>query len=281
MKIILADVLGFCFGVRRAVLLAQKALQENSTGIVYSLGPLIHNETVLEQLEKQGLKILQENEIQKVTQQDTVIIRAHGVPPQILQNLEKSKCTIIDATCTKVKASQKMVSALNAKDDYILFCGDKDHGEVRSIEGYANNNFRLIQNISDVQKILEEDLLNKNVTLMSQTTFSYEDFIQIENQLKNKNINLCVKNTICPATNERQQSLINLCKKVDGVLVIGGKQSANSKRLYEIAKENCKNACLIQSKSDIPKDFFSLNTVGITAGASTPDSIISDIEKSL
>lgn len=279
MKVLQADVLGFCFGVRRAVDLAKNALEEQkgSGKNVYSLGPLIHNEYVLESLAKQGLKIIEEKDIATLEKDSVVLIRAHGVAPVIIKSLEAQGCKIVDATCTRVKASQKMVEKHSTQNDFIFLSGDNNHGEVIGIEGYAGKNFKLIQNAKEAEAVSTQGMEDKNIMLISQTTFSVDEFNRIENILKEKFPNLTVKNTICPATNERQESLIRLCKQVEGVLVIGGKSSANSKRLYQIALENCPRGALIQSKDDIPKEFYSLATVGITAGASTPDDIITSV----
>lgn len=279
MKVLQADVLGFCFGVRRAVDLAKNALEEQkgSGKNVYSLGPLIHNEYVLDSLAKQGLKIIDEKDIPSLEKDSVVIIRAHGVAPAVIKALENRECKIVDATCTRVKASQKMVEKHSRQNDYIFLSGDNNHGEVIGIAGYAGENFKLIQNPKEAENLQTQGFEDKNIILISQTTFSVDEFNRIENILKSKFPNITVKNTICPATNERQESLIKLCKQVEGVLVIGGKSSANSKRLYQIALENCPHASLIQSKDDIPQDFYSLSKVGITAGASTPDDIITSV----
>lgn len=280
MKVIRADVLGFCFGVRRAVEEAQRALSENSNK-VYSLGPLIHNESVLEKLGKSGLVIIDENNIHEIESGSVVIIRAHGVEPSVINQLKNKNCIVIDATCPRVKANQKMVEKHSSKNDYVILSGDNNHGEVKGIAGYAGENFRLIQNPQEAKSLKLENWEEKEIVLLSQTTFSGTEFEEIEAILKEKYPDLTVKNTICPATNERQQALIDLCGKVDGILVIGGKSSANTKRLFQIATDNCKNAALIQNKDDIPPEFFNYNTVGLTAGASTPDDIIEEVEKTL
>lgn len=281
MEILFANVMGFCFGVRRAVELAEKALDENKSKKVYSLGPLIHNEKVLSALKEKGLIIIEENEIKNIVCESVVIIRAHGVAPDIIKSLEEKKCEIIDATCPRVKASQKMVERYSAEDDFVILTGDKNHGEVIGIAGYAGKNFALIQDLKEAMKIDFADLSQKNIILLSQTTFSPVEFEKIEKVCKNKFKNLAVMNTICPATNERQNALLELCSKVDGVLVIGGKNSANTKRLFQTAQKHCKNAAHIQSKNDIPKLFYEMEKVGITAGASTPDEIIVDVKNHL
>ena len=281
MEIIRASVLGFCFGVRRAVELAEKALSENPGKKVYSLGPLIHNENALSALEEKGLHILEESDIAELEEGSVVIIRAHGVAPSVTDALEKRGCKIIDATCPRVKASQKMVERYSSENDYVVLTGDKNHGEVIGIAGYAGENFSQIQDYEEAERFNIKDKKKKNVILLSQTTYSPKEFEKIENLFKSKFHNLAVMNTICPATNERQEALLELCGLVDGVLVVGGKNSANTKRLYQTAAANCKLAAHIQSAADIPQEFFNLKTIGITAGASTPDEIIEDVERKL
>ena len=281
MKIIRASVLGFCFGVRRAVELAEKALAENPDKKVYSLGPLIHNENALRSLEEQGLHIVDESEIEDLEKGSVVIIRAHGVAPSVTDALERRGCVIVDATCPRVKASQKMVERYSSQNDYVVLTGDRNHGEVIGIAGYAGENFSQIQDFEEAKNFEisgNQGASEKNVILLSQTTYSPKEFEKIENLFRQKFHNIAVMNTICPATNERQQALLELCQQVDGVLVVGGKNSANTKRLYQTAAANCKLAAHIQSASEIPEEFFALDKVGITAGASTPDSIIKDVE---
>lgn len=279
MEIKRASVLGFCFGVRRAVELAEKALAENNGKTVYSLGPLIHNETALKILGEKGLQTIEEYNIDSIPQGSTVIIRAHGVSLKVISILEDKNCTIIDATCPRVKASQKMVEKYTSNNDYVVLTGDKNHGEVIGIQGYAGKNFSVIQNYEEAEKFNLPD--ENNIILLSQTTYSPTEFSKIEALFQKKFTNLAVMNTICPATNERQNALFELCSQVEGILVIGGKNSANTKRLYQTAAANCKNAAHIQSVNDIPENFFHLSKIGITAGASTPDQIIESVEKAL
>lgn len=281
MKVVRASVLGFCFGVRRAVELAEKALEDNRKTIVYSLGPLIHNEKALKNLGEKGLQIIEESEIDQIYEHSIVIIRAHGVAPSIIERLEKKNCVIVDATCPRVKASQKMVERYSTENDYVVLTGDRNHGEVIGIAGYAGKNFSQIQDYHEAEKLDINNADKKNIILLSQTTYSPGEFSKIEQLFKKKYSNLAVFNTICPATNERQTALIELCANVDGVLVIGGKESANTKRLYQTAEKNCNYAAHIQSAADIPPVFFTFKTIGITAGASTPDIIIDEIESVL
>lgn len=278
MQIIKADILGFCFGVRRAVECAEKAIIENEDKEIYSLGPLIHNENVLSELEQKGLKIIKEEQIENLNCNSVCIIRAHGTNPQIIERLQKTGCSIVDATCPRVKKSQNIVGELSGSVEYVLFTGDKNHSEVKGIEGYGRDNFILIQNKDEAMEFCKKhENEDARILLLSQTTFSSTLFIEISNLLKIYFPNIEIKNTICSATRERQESLLELCGKVEAVLVIGGKTSANSKRLLQIAQVNCRNVAFIQHISDIPENFKGFEKVGITAGASTPDSIIEEI----
>ncbi|MBP3710118.1 MAG: 4-hydroxy-3-methylbut-2-enyl diphosphate reductase [Treponema sp.] len=279
MTIIRSDVLGYCFGVRHAIEAAHTALLQNKRKNVYTLGPLIHNKHALDELEKAGLRMLDENDASQAEDGSVVIIRAHGVPPEVLETLEKKQCTVINATCTRVKASQKIAREYTAKNCTVIFTGDEKHGEVAGIAGYAKNHFVLVQNCDEANALyLPKDA---NAVLLSQTTFSESEFNAIAKLLKSKYPNLIVMNTICPATKARQDALAKLCRNADGVLVVGGKNSANTKRLLLAARAYGCRANLIEQADEIPADYFSMDTVGITAGASTPDEIIDEVEKTL
>lgn len=277
MKVVKSEILGFCFGVRRAVDLAKKALVENNQKKVYSLGPLIHNEFVLDNLKNQGLIIVEENEIEKIEDESVVIIRAHGVSPEVINQLSEKKCVIVDATCPRVKCSQKIVE--KNSDSKIYLTGDSNHGEVKGIAGYAKNDFYLIKNEEDANNVCLDE--GEKAVLLSQTTFSKKEFEKIKDILVSKNLSLQVVNTICSATKERQESLVNLCKDVEAVIVVGGKNSANTNRLYQIAKNNCKNVFYIETENEITKEMFAFEKIGITAGASTPDELICAVENKL
>jgi len=280
MQIIKSEVMGFCFGVRRAVEAAEEALKKYGKG-VYSLGPLIHNENALKELKEKGLLIADEKEISTIKDGSVVIIRAHGVAPDLIETLKNKKCTVIDATCPRVKANQKMVSRYTSADDYIILTGDKNHGEVIGLAGYAKSNFIQIQNYDEAEKVQLPSNLKGQIVLLSQTTYNPLEFSKIESLLKSRYPQIKVQNTICPATEERQNALLDLCSKVDALIVIGGKNSANTKRLYQTAKENCKFALHIQDESEIPDEIRKYEKIGITAGASTPDKIISLVETAL
>ena len=293
MKIIRAEKMGFCAGVRHAVKTADSALEENKNGQVYSFGPLIHNPLALKTFENRGLKILDEEKISCVKKEDTVVIRAHGVPPEIKEELEKTGAKVLDGTCPIVQANQKKCADFATNGWIIFFTGDANHGEVIGIEGAARRgaedagkklDFVLVKSVEEAvfeyKKLFSENV-PENCVLISQTTFSVKLFDEIAAVLKEKIPELKVLRTICPATYDRQDSLTDLCKKVDGVLVIGGKNSANTNRLYGKAKSLCNHAALIEKADEIPEKFFSLEKVGLTAGASTPDDVIDEVEKTL
>lgn len=279
MTVILADVLGYCMGVRRAVESAIASIDKAND--VYTLGPLIHNKTALNSLENKGLKVLNENKAEDAKIGSTVIIRAHGVPPSVNEILKKRECTIINATCPRVTASQKNAARYASMNYTVILAGDSNHGEVIGIAGYSGNKFYLVQDSEDAKKLIPPEDADENAILLSQTTFSPQEFEKIAEIIKEKYKNLKVMNTICPATKERQDSLLRLCPLVEGVLVVGGKNSANTKRLLQTAKENCSKAALIETADEIPEDFFKLQIVGITAGASTPDSAIEEVKNAL
>ncbi len=295
MKVVRAKILGFCAGVRRAVVAAEKALDENK-GQVYTLGPLIHNPVALNKLAERNLKILVESKIPLLNSQDTVIIRAHGVPPETEAAIREKGVNVVNATCPLVTKSQKTAAEYASKGYVIFFAGDKNHGEVIGIEGYARKgakaagkplHFLLVKDVEELkhsimelssQKILSSD---SKIVLLSQTTFSIKMFDNLQAELKSSFPNAEVISSICPATHERQDSLVELCEKVDGIIVIGGKNSANTNRLFATAQKLCKKAVLIETPEEIPSEFFELEIVGITAGASTPDDTISAVEKRL
>ena len=292
MEVIRANILGFCAGVRRAVLAAEKELNQNKNGQVYTLGPLIHNPVALENLAKRNLKILTENEIPNLKETDTVLIRAHGVPPETDKKIREKGVHLVNATCPLVTKSQRTAAEYAEQGYIIFFAGDKNHGEVVGIEGYAKEaakktsiplHFILIKDVeelkTEIARLQKEGVLSEEskIVLLSQTTFSIKTFALLQTELKSLFPQAQIISSICPATHERQDSLVELCAHVDGVIVIGGRTSANTNRLFTTAEKLCKKAVLIEKPEEIPEDFFTLEKVGITAGASTPDSTIEEV----
>ncbi len=271
-------------GVKRAVETAVKALEENQkSGLqrtVYTLGPLIHNPTVLHELEQKGLQILDHKDISQLPDNSVVIIRAHGTTPEVMSELMDRGVEIIDCTCPKVLLSQKRAMQSTLEGNNLIIAGDRNHGEVIGIEGHAVFACTVIQNASEAEQIT----LKENNVLIAQTTFSPSEFAKITQILESKKTSsqtITVYNSICSATQERQKALDELDGKVEGIVVIGGKNSANTRRLYEKACFFCPKVVLIEDESELPEEFCSLKSVGITAGASTPDVTIRHVEEKL
>lgn len=280
-------------GVRRAVEIAEKCLETYTDHPVYSFGPLIHNRSALAVLEGKGLKLLESadgasSDASGCASAPVVIIRAHGVPPETRAALEKQGCIIQDATCPRVLANQKKAASYAAKGYTVIIAGDKNHGEVTGLAGCVKTAAAalkkacclLVESPADAAA-LDVTGCGGNVVLISQTTISPAEYAEIADVLKRRIPHLEVLDTVCPATQERQAALDELCARAEGVLVIGGKNSANTQRLFTSAKQKCAHAAHIEKADDIPAEFFSLNTIGITAGASTPDFVIDAVEARL
>jgi 4-hydroxy-3-methylbut-2-enyl diphosphate reductase len=291
MKIIRARVLGFCMGVRRAVDLtvneANRAAAEDAT--VYTLGPLIHNPKVLDDLEKQKVKILKTESLEQLQQKGSgcsVIIRAHGIASETEKNLRGKSCNIIDATCPNVKKNQLKTRELSHAGYSLFLAGESAHAEIEGITGYANSApfCKVVNNTDEAHNAagsLYKTNNNAKTALIGQTTISEDEYRNIGNIIKKYFPDLDVINTICAATTERQQALRELLRDVDAVIVAGGKESANTRRLLAIAQESGKPCVMVEHPAEIPENFHSFKTVGLCAGASTPDSLIDEIESEL
>jgi len=276
-------------GVRRAAELACKEADNAKAGgyPVFTLGALIHNPKVLEDLESRGVRAI--NGLPQ-TPDCTVIIRAHGVTPALETGLRSSGCRVIDATCPRVKASQlKTQELINA--GYCLFlAGEAKHAEIEGIMGYANScgedapSCAVVSNEREAREaaaLLFKSDSSAKTALLGQTTICEEEFAAIGNEIKKYFPNLQIEDTICSAVKERQIALRELLNETEAVIIAGGKDSANTRRLLSIAKESGKPCALIETAEEIPKDFFNYKTIGLCAGASTPDSVIDEIEGKL
>src|SRR5574344_1316369 len=283
MKVIRAEVLGFCFGVKRAVAAAEDALEKNSGDSchpvkkIYTLGPLIHNPVVLDSLKQKGLAVIESDQISKIQDNATVIIRAHGTTPAVMRQLQTRGLKVLDCTCPRVHASQLLAKKWTSEGYTVVIAGDKNHGEVTGIAGYAGDHVIVVQSAVEAEFV---SLPEKSI-LIAQTTFNPKEFEKISDVLKQKQKDIPIFNTICSATMERQNALRALAGKTDGIIVIGGKNSANTRRLFETAQAICGRAALIENASQIPDEFFTLNVVALTAGASTPDTVIDQVESDL
>ncbi len=270
-KIKLAKHAGFCFGVKRAVNLALKTAAENKDQKISTLGPLIHNPQVIRELTGQG--IIDVAKPQKV-RSGIVIVCSHGMHPQVLEKLKKKKVNIVDATCPFVKKIEWTVQKLK-KDNYpIIIVGDKKHPEVKAIAGYAGEKAVIIESIEDARKLPRF----RKAGIVAQTTQSIEKYKIICRELRSSIKQLKVFNTICDATQKRQEEAVLLAGKVDKIIVIGGYDSANTKRLAKLCQELDRPTRHIEQAKDLDLDFLKhTSTVGLLAGASTPDWIINEV----
>lgn len=270
-NIILAKNAGFCFGVKRAVNLALKTAAENKNKKISTLGPLIHNPQVIQELKCQG--IIDISSPQKV-RSGIVIVCSHGMHPLVLALIKKKKVKIVDATCPFVKKIEKIVKKLKVDKYDIVIVGDKEHPEVKAITGYAGKKVILIENLAAARKLPRM----KKVGVVTQTTQSVEKFKDICLELKQKADRLKIFNTICDATQKRQEEALRVAQEVEKIIVIGGYNSANTKRLAKLCQELGKPTLHIEQAGDLDTNFIKhTGSVGILAGASTPDWIIKDV----
>ena len=269
-------------GVRRAV---ELACAQAEHGGVFTLGPLIHNPQVLDELKRLGVKMLDEANLPENLHGVSVIIRAHGVSPQTEIELRQRGATVIDATCPKVKTSQlKAASFANA--GYRLFlAGEETHAEIVGIRSYAETAFYAVADNAEKAKECAVKLFAENpnakAALIGQTTISAEEYQAVGEAIMRFFPNLEIAQTICSATKERQDGLRELLGKVEAVVIAGGKESANTRRLQAIAERAGKPCALVETKEDIPPAFFNLHVIGLAAGASTPDAVIDAVEQKL
>ena len=279
-----AKVLGYCMGVRRAVEAVYRALAKYPDKTVYTYGPLIHNPVTIRLLEAKGVRIVNPDEELKsqITPDSPIIIRAHGIAPKKRQELIDCGAIIIDATCPRVIASQLRAAQYSQKGYTVILAGDKNHGELIGIKGYAlsvpNSQCITVQTAAEAEKLQYD---GAPTVLIAQTTIKREEYRAIAEILNSKIPDLTILETICPATDERQEALLKLVEEVDAILVIGGGNSANTRRLLQTAIDSDKPAWLAESADDIPQDVYQYGTIGLAAGASTPDSSIDAIEKQL
>ena len=270
LEIITADEAGFCFGVKRAIEIVKEAVAGTDKK-VYTLGPLIHNPQVVEDLRQKGVHLA--DDISEI-EDGILVIRTHGVSPKVLNKAEEKNLDIIDATCPFVKNAHKYAKELVETDYQTFIFGDKNHPEVKGIFGHTKNKGIIIESVDDVHDI---DLDDK-IGLVAQTTQSYEDYLDIISYLLPKVKELKVFNTICNTTGNRQKAARELAKKVDVMYVIGGHNSANTKRLAEISADTGTPTFHIETVDEINwEKINNTNKIGITAGASTPDWIIKEV----
>ena len=279
MKVIKAKTAGFCFGVKRAVDTVYEQV-DTCNGPIYTYGPIIHNEEVVKDLESKGVVVLRTEEDLDNIFEGTVIIRSHGVKKRIYDKLETKGIRVVDATCPFVKKIHNIVQKESAAGKYILIIGNPDHPEVIGIRGWAGEHAEVIQNADDIEKI---DFSKKEkICVVSQTTFNYNKFKDLVEIIKKKSYDIIVLNTICNATKERQTEAESIAESVDAMIVIGDKHSSNTQKLFEICRKACNNTYYIQTLGDLDlNQLGSVETVGITAGASTPNNIIEEVQNNV
>ncbi len=282
MEIKRARTAGFCFGVKRAVETVYKQLEEknDSQPPIYTYGPIIHNEEVIKDMESKGVKVLRNpNDLEHITE-GIVIIRSHGVSEAICNLLTDKGLRVIDATCPYVKKIHNIVKKESEKGKHIIIIGNPDHPEVEGIKGWAKEQVTVIQDASEAEKF---DIDNKkSICVVAQTTFNYNKFKDLVEIISKKGYDISVLNTICSATKERQTEAHSIAEEVDAMIVIGDKHSSNTQKLFEICQKACNDTYYIQTLDDLDlNQLGSVETVGITAGASTPNNIIEEVQNNV
>ena len=270
MEVILAKTAGFCFGVKRAV---DTVYKEAGKKNVYTYGPIIHNSEVVNDLKKKGVKVINSREELEALEEGTVIIRSHGVAREIYDLIHEKGLELVDATCPFVRKIHKIVEKAGNDGDQVIIVGSEHHPEVQGIKGWCTGEVHII---SDAEQFEGIDL-NKPTTLVSQTTFNYKKFQDLVEKFSKTRYDILVLNTICNATQERQVEARRIASEVDAMIVVGGKTSSNTQKLYEICQKECKNTYYIQTLGDLDPECISSVRVGITAGASTPNHIIEEV----
>ena len=299
MKIIRAEVLGFCEGVRRAVETARQASSGNASasaaGPVYTLGPLIHNSRVLDSLAERGVICLESEDSAggiPAPENSTIVIRAHGVSPAVERELARRGMAIVDATCPHVKVSQRKAGDYAAKGYRVFLAGEKNHAEIKAILGYVQDHAPrgglVVSNPAEAEAAAAELYRRERgsetapkTALIGQTTIRAEEYRAIGEKIRRFFPSLEIVDSICGATAERQRALRDLCGEVDALVIVGSRESSNTRRLLALALERGKPAWLVETAAGLPAEIGAYKTVGLSAGASTPDSLIDEVEEAL
>ena len=275
MEVIVAKSSGFCFGVKRAV---DKVYEQTDKGKkIYTYGPIIHNEEVVKDLEKKGVQVLESKEELEALTEGSVVIRSHGVSEEICKLVEEKGLECIDATCPFVKRIHNIVRKESEEGRKIVIIGNNGHPEVEGIKGWSKTPATVIESMEEAEEFKVSK--DEKICIVSQTTFNYKKFQELVEIFQKKGYDIIVANTICNATEERQKEAIELAAKVDVMIVIGGTHSSNTRKLYELCKSECENTYYIQTLANLQLELpNSVELVGITAGASTPNKIIEEVQ---
>ena len=276
MEITVAKTAGFCFGVKRAV---EKVYDQIATGKkpIYTYGPIIHNEEVVRDLEEKGVQVINSKEELEALKEGVVVIRSHGVGREIYELLERQGLELVDATCPFVKKIHKIVREQCEAGRRVIIVGNEHHPEVEGIKGWGNEYTLAVESLEEFENLaLRPD---EKLCIVAQTTFNYNKFQDLVEIFRKKGYDVIVVNAICNATEVRQKEAREIAQRVDIMIVIGGTHSSNTRKLYEICQKECERTYFIQTLDDlhleIPK---SAKLVGITAGASTPNNIIEEVQ---
>lgn len=275
MEITVAKTAGFCFGVKRAV---EKVYDQIATGKkpIYTYGPIIHNEEVVRDLEEKGVQVINSKEELEALKEGVVVIRSHGVGREIYELLERQGLELVDATCPFVKKIHKIVREQCEAGRRVIIVGNEHHPEVEGIKGWGNEYTLAVESLEEFENLaLRPD---EKLCIVAQTTFNYNKFQELVEIINKKSYNITIKNTICNATEERQTEARDIARKVSAMIVIGDKSSSNTRKLYEICKGECEDTFYIQTLRDLNlNDLRFIDSIGITAGASTPNNIIEEV----
>ena len=279
-EIILASTAGFCFGVNRAVEMVEDLLNEGKK--VATLGPIIHNPQLVEDLNKRGARIVESPE--EVKPDEVLVLRSHGVANSVTQKANELGLTVANATCPFVAKIHKLVAEAGEKGQTVLIAGDRHHKEVEGIIGHCTGEFFVFESLEDLEKLSKSGNISaeKSICVVSQTTFNTELWKKCEKFLKKLYTNAIVFDTICNATSKRQQEAYELASKCDAMVVVGGRHSSNTCKLYDVCKSVCEKTVHVETAEEIDSSFFcSANLVGVVAGASTPSGIIKEVLKTM
>ena len=277
MEVIKAKSAGFCFGVKKAMETVYQQIEANANRPIYTFGPLIHNEEVVKELKSKGVEVVDSVEELKALKEGIVIIRSHGVSKDIYKIMEDNGIECVDATCPFVKRIHKIVDKESALGKKVIIIGNDGHPEVEGIKGWSNTPAVVIEKEEEALEFSCKS--DEKICIVSQTTFNYNKFKELVEIFEKKGYDISVVNTICNATEERQTEAAQIAAEADVMIVIGGTHSSNTRKLYEICKNECENTHFIQTLDDLNLELpKSVRLVGITAGASTPNNIIVEVQ---
>lgn len=284
-NVILAKSAGFCFGVKRAVNMVYEEIDKveanGENAPIYTYGPIIHNDEVVKDFSSKGVTLVKELSELSDLPKGKIIVRSHGISRAEYEEMEQYGFTVVDATCPFVRKIHKIVDEHSKQGEYIIIIGNPSHPEVCGIRGWVNgDDVSIIESKEEAENFsLQTD---KKVCIVSQTTFNYNKFQDLVEIVSKKGYNISVLNTICNATEERQTEARFIAKEVEAMIVIGDKHSSNTQKLFEICNTECEKTYYIQTSKDMDYQLLkSINNVGITAGASTPNNIIEEVSKNV